>query len=248
MYWTLLVPDLFPDIDIAIITDVDVLWKGDIARLWHVATDADDGSWQLAGIRGVRPVAHTWLADLMAKYRDEFDDVEYGHIEEGVGAGLLVANLSRMREAGTTAEFLDSLQQNLHRLRLPEQDVINLVAHSVTRTLPLEFLVCTHVYELYGGSGTVVDDKRYSSSEIQHALENPVQLHFAGKHRMKPWLNPRAPFAEEWIEALARTNFLQEWLGDETNPRFWEKKRLLASFPVPFRSLRRIDIIWRALD
>lgn len=244
--WTLLLADVLPDVDRCIATDVDVLWMGDIAEIWEAAWQASPHDWRIAGVPGLAPISLTWLSNYYERYRHDFNDEEVRTVASGVGGGLLVLQLDRLREVEMSRRFLDYASENAYRLRQLEQDVINLVAHDDILHLPLRHMVCTYFYEMQSNGELAAGDARWSPSEIDQALREPIQLHFAGNGRRKPWINPEALFGARWIEELAQTEFLQEWLTLYSQRRLRATQRRLWSVPVPFRERRRLSVIWES--
>jgi len=246
-FWTLLVADIFPDLDRCILTDVDVLWVGDVAEFWRSAPDGCDPSWQIAGIRFVNPKAPNRIAQYYARYEERFTPAEVASVVGGVCGGLLLLNLQELRENNMPKRFLDFAFANQDRLRQHEQDVINIVAGKQIRHLPLRNMVSTYLYDMSDSGEFAAGDNHFAESEIQDALRNPIQLHFAGGARMKPWLDPSARFSGEWMREMALTEYYEEWLEAETTRRKESLERNLFSVRVPFRKNRRVSLVWQAV-
>lgn len=244
MFWTLLLPEVFPEINQCVMTDVDVVWLGDVSEVWDASRQFLSRDWMIAGVPGLAPVTPTWLTNYYGRYHEHFTDEEVERISSGVGAGLLVLQLDRLREAGMSRRFLDYAFENAHRVRQPEQDVINLVAHDNIVHLPLRSMVCTYFYEMQAKGELAAGDSRWAPREVDEALAGPIQLHFAGNGRRKPWINPAALFGASWFEELAQTDFLLEWLETHVRDRRDARQRRLWSFPVPLRKHRRISVMW----
>jgi lipopolysaccharide biosynthesis glycosyltransferase len=246
-FWTLLVPNIFPDLDRCIMTDVDVLWVGDIAQFWNSAPSDDDKSWQIAGIGSVNPKAPNRIAKYYERYKERFTPAEVARIVGGIGGGLLLLNLHELRKNNMPKKFLDFAFANQDRLRQHEQDVINLVADKQIRHLALRNMVSTYLYDMSDSGEFAAGDNHFTDSEIRDALQNPIQLHFAGGARMKPWLDPSARFSGEWMREMARTDFYEEWLETETKRRKDSRERILFAIRVPFRENRKIALVWQAV-
>lgn len=197
MFYKLSAASLFPQYPVAIVADVDVVYLDDVAP----ALDAFAGSDALlAGVRGVDLPDSHWDA-----YRGRFTEPEIGDLV--VGAGFLVMNMERMRQEGTEQVLLRFAAENAHRLRQPEQDVLNLCCRGRIRFLALRYMVCTYLDDLYGDPASRDGDSTYGRAELEEAMRHPVQLHYATD--VKPWSDLASPRAEIWWRELAKTPFLR---------------------------------------
>ena len=203
-----LVPDLLPNYFKAIVTDVDVVWLDDISLVWREAGSL--GPDYLAGIRGIRPPTPNRLEKYRRLYEEDFSQDEIACLL--TGAGLWVLNLELMRRDDIPRLAYDYSIKNAHRLRQPEQDVINLVTAPRQKFLSPRMMVCSYLYDLYPDIDSAVNDTRYSPSEMRDAYLRPVQLHYAGGR--KPWKYPSVTASYHWVQALARTPFLEDWLSE----------------------------------
>lgn len=247
-YWSLFLPDVFPQLQRVISTDVDVMWMGDISEIWEFESRSWPAQWEIAGVRGLNPAKPNWLTRYYEKYRHDFTVDEVTKVVGGIGGGLLVMQLERMRSSCRSKDFLGFAMSNAARLRQIEQDVLNLVAHDVIAHLPLRHMVCTYFYDLCS-DGLTPEDNTYSADEVAAALGDPIQLHFAGGLERKPWENPEAPFASLWIAELAETPFLREWIHRvRSRDERAQYARRLVSLRVPFRRNRRVSIVWHESD
>lgn len=206
MFHKMLVAELLPDHDRAIISDVDVVWLDDISAVWDAARDLGDA--YLAGVRGIAPPLPNWLHSYNEAYTATFTSEEIASLQ--TNACLWIFDLKRMRSDGMTQRFLEFAQHNAHRLRQPEQDVINLVTAPHHFLLPARSMVCNYFYEFYPNLDSVDRDRQNDVRELRDAFTRPVQLHFPGGR--KPWSSPSVTASAEWFRALALTPFLDDWL------------------------------------
>ena len=135
-------PEAFPELDKAVVADVDVVYQGDIAQIWPLL--ADEEPYELAGIWALgyaaahgpglfptgRPLVQHYLKSFTAAERDKLR----------IGAGVLVYNLTKLRAAGRSKEWLDFAVRNAARAILPEQEVFGLVRGDLIKVLPLRFM------------------------------------------------------------------------------------------------------------
>jgi len=228
MFYKLLAPSLFPQYDRMLVTDVDVLFAGDVSRDVLAFDVADDV--YLAGSPSLVRRG-SWVDQVSRLYEPKFSAEERARLV--VGAGYYVVNLARMRADGLEARLLQFARDNAHRLLQPEQDTLNLVCHPRIRLLPADSMVCTYAYEFYRDDADLAHDLHYPAAEVRHALDHPVQLHFAGA--AKPWTHPSATRSEVWYAALAHTGFLRDQL-ERLDRRFDAQRRqkVVASVKLPF--------------
>ncbi len=203
--YKLSVGSIFPQYDKLIITDVDVAFCGDIAPS-YVSMDPDSEIC-FAGVHHVCP-KDSWLVN----YYDHYDAVfGKGHRERmKICGGYLVANLKRLREAGKEAIFLDYLEANTDKLLQLEQDVINFCCdENEIAYLPLEYIVCSYAYDMFETAESREQDEHYSREEIERALKNPIQLHYATS--VKPWKDIHSTKADLWMKFLFESGVAQTY-------------------------------------
>ena len=66
------------------------------------------------------------------------------------------------------------------------------------------------MWDIYKTDEYKKTDVHYSKEEIEDAMNNTVQLHYATS--TKPWKNVDSTKSEVWFEYLVKTNFLKEYL------------------------------------
>ena len=124
--------------------------------------------------------------------------------------GFYIFNLKKMRADRLEDKFIACAEQNLHRLRQPEQDVINLVCRPYITHLPANTLICSYLYDIYKKEADFYKDYYYSAEEVRAALATPVQLHFAGT--VKPWKYLNCTASEIWHRYVFQTAFARDYL------------------------------------
>lgn len=216
--YKLLAPTIFPQYEQIIITDVDVVFCGDIAEIY------DEGQFDeyIAGI-----AYHNVLENFMRNtYEAQFSSEEIRKLL--IGAGLLCVNLKKMREDGMEAKCVAYLEQNLHRLKQPEQDVLNLVCYPKIKLLPERFMVCTYLYDMIENNeffGNEITLGKQDKVWIKEALSKVIQLHYAGAQ--KPWNTPTCTKSDIWFSYLLKTPFFYEVMRKITAPKLPDCKLYL---------------------
>lgn len=224
--YKILAPSIFPQYDKIIMTDVDVVFLGDISPSYLFLNP--DSKELFAGVRQVNP-DKTFLREYYENYKKNFSENEYRQLK--VCGGYLVANLNRQREIGMTEVFVSYLKNNAHRLLQAEQDVINFCCREEEISfLPLNYVVCSYFYDIFNSPDISASDPHYSYYEIMDSMRSPIQLHFATG--VKPWNSPNSIKAEIWFETLDKTGFRTDYDGKLIGQQFGKRDTPGKSFFV----------------
>jgi len=196
LYYKLMVPELYPELDRAVLADVDVVWEDDVAKVWD-GLPSDDvalvaGAWDPGYAAYHREGLFPTGRPLIRKYARTFSAAELEKLR--ISAGLMVFDLAGLRREGMAAKWIDFARANVSRAILPEQEPINLVTCDRIVTLPHPFMA----------DAASADHPRWGE-----VFGNPVMLHYAS--REKPWKFLGTPLAERWFAACARAGLIEEW-------------------------------------
>ncbi len=173
---------IIPNIDKIIYSDVDVLFCDSLKALWNT----DLGTCYFAGVKGTNNFIDKWSTYEKLSYYSELDGLKGKYIN----AGILLMNLSRIREAKIEDEWIK--RSKLH-YEYQDQDIINITCKKHILLLPLKYNVAAYLiprwYKKYYLQGI------YSKEECMMAYKEPVVLHYAGD---KPWKDRNAHRADMW--------------------------------------------------
>ena len=208
LFYKLVLPETLPELDKAVVADVDCVYQDDIAQIWPLLTD--DEPYELAGIWDIgyaavhgtglfptgRPLIRHYVKLFTAEERDKLR----------IGAGMLVYNLKKLRSARRSKEWLDFAVRNAERAILPEQEVFGLVRGDLIKVLPLRFMAVAKYAPRYDAMGP---DERVANPAWDAMYAAPVQMHYSTK--VKPWKFPGSARAELWFAALARAGLVERW-------------------------------------
>lgn len=167
-YYRLVAPDLIPEYDKIIYSDVDVVFREDLCHFYDI--DLSDN--YFAGVdNGVR------LRPDMQKYVTSLGlDPEKGYFY----SGNLIINSAQQREDGMTDKFRKYAKTDYY-----DQDmaIINLACNG--RILPLgpSFCLTNNLYNLIVRQRDKME-QAYGKAEIEHALKSGI-VHYNGA---KPWV------------------------------------------------------------
>ena len=230
--YKLIASSIFPNYDKLIITDVDVVFEGDIAPSFFSFDKSD--SVYIAGIKHVCP-RNSWLDIYYKNYVTTYGKDALNELK--ICGGFLVLNLHQLRENKMEEVFLQYLEKNVHLLLQQEQDVLNFCIKSENIVmLPLNYVLCSYSYDLFPTEESYSTDRHYTADEIKDALENPIQLHYATSK--KPWNTPNITKADKWFSALRKTNFhgdyvkINQNISEQINPNILWEGYCEPDFPV----------------
>lgn len=201
--YKLLVGSIFPQYDKIIVSDVDVVFLDDISASFN-AIDADSDFY----VAGIKPLSV--IERYGNPYKHRYNKQEQKRMNHICG-GYLVFNLKSIRKSNIEQQFIDFLEKNQERLVYLEQDVLNYVCYEKIVYLPLNYVTCTYFWELFElRKISKIDDRNYTVKEIDDAMNNPIQLHYASTD--KPWKDINCIKSEEWFKYIVKTSFLNEYL------------------------------------
>ena len=200
--YKLLVASIFPQYDKIIVTDVDVVFLGDISKSYF-SFDLSENIY----VAGVKPIS------ILKQFNDVYDGKFLPAVISklsSVCGGYLVFNLKKIREDNLESKFVKFLTENIENLVYLEQDVINACCFGKIKYLPLNNVTCTYMWTLYKSKKEMKEDETYSYKELEDAMNNPIQLHYASVE--KPWKYVDCPRSEVWFKYIVKTEFLREFL------------------------------------
>ncbi len=230
LYYKLMLPDLFLELDKAIVADVDVVYEDDIAKALELF-EADGkalvgGVWDLGYAAYHKAGLFPTGKPLIKRYLRKYSPSEVDALR--IGAGLLVYDMRRLREDGMAREWMNFAVKNSYRAILPEQEAINLVCGDKLMMLPLNFMA---IAEHAAAFDEMTEDERRRNSAWNEMYARPVQMHYASA--TKPWKDPGSSRADLWFAACARAGLIEEWrawYAKYSRPivELMEAKRLLS--------------------
>ena len=168
-YYKLLIPELIPEYDTLLYSDVDVIFREDLSHYM----DVDLGDCFFASVNSAPVMNDDYLSYIKSIGLSPSDGYFY--------AGNLIVNAKLLREKNMVPVFQSHLQ---NKYRFQDMDIINLSCHGHIKPLPPAFCLSVKYYE------AIVDEREklsplYADDEMDHALEKGI-VHYNGD---KPWNN-----------------------------------------------------------
>lgn len=169
-YFRILIPSLLSEeITKALYLDCDIVVEQDIREFWN--TDLSNDYAAAVDERYLlKKRQRRNLNQALSIPRDAYY----------FNAGVLLMNLKKWREAEISKQLLKFIEENPEKLRLMDQDALNVILHGKWINLDYKW--------------------NYTSlHHIKKPMENPAIIHFTGKE--KPW-NSNVPFKEKYEKYL----------------------------------------------
>lgn len=181
-----------PDAAKIIYLDADSLVLGSFKKLWDI--DMND-----ALLMGV-------LDNARAKTNLEVglpEDFRY------INSGMTLLNIEKLRQFGFVNKMRNFINKYHGHVYHHDQGILNGVLAEKISVIPPEYNMISFIYEQPD-----VDKLKllynirnyYSQREVDHAIENPVFVHFTRGFLQRPWVEHcRHPLRQRWTEYRDRT-------------------------------------------
>ena len=201
----LLAAEALPERDTLIWSDVDVLFKGDLAAVFEEGCAGEDWRGVALEARGETDGLHNHFPENRKPYV--------------FAAGFMVVNAKRWREARACARFASVARRYGARLTMQDLDILNLACARIGR-LPLGY--CVFESLRYAARASDAREHRflrhvYSETEMEAARRRPVVVHYCGLNP-KVWRRASCEIPEEyrayWRVSPLRPGWLARRLAD----------------------------------
>lgn len=188
-YYRLLIPELIPEYDKIIYSDVDVIFRYDLNKIY---TDTDLSGYYVAGVNS--------LSNLNPDYDKYYKKLglESSNI---IYSGNLIFNSREMRENRLAAEFKEQARK---KYEFQDMDILNIVCQDKIKYLSPVFCVSTFFSQwvLYKKDCL---KQFWTEIEIREATEKGI-IHYNGQ---KPWKDYCVNF-DIWWEYYRKSPFFDE--------------------------------------
>ncbi len=217
-YYRLLIPEVIPEYDKVLYSDVDVIFREDMSKYYNV----DLSGFYMAGVdngSALRPDVQKYITDQLGV------DHKYGHFY----SGNLVINSALILKDNLIPKFRELAKRDFHQ---QDMDIINIACYGKIKPLPPSFCLTNFLTEL------IVKRRLemlqfFSEEELDHALNKGI-VHYNGP---KPWKEWCVNF-DIWWEAYRNSPIYDKQFYFNF---FNEKQGELDKLPL----LKRIKILLR---
>lgn len=189
-YYRLLIPELIPEYDKVIYSDVDVIFRMDLSDLYSM--DLSD-----CYIAATRDLGLNLSKDGL-DYIDSMPELEVG---DYLQSGFIMLNSRKIREDGLVVKFKEQAKR---KLKFQDQDILNIVCNGKVKFLSLEYNMTDYSF-YYSIRERRLLYKWFDDTMIDNALSNG-NLHFNGH---KPWKKYCVNF-DIWWEYYRKSPFFDE--------------------------------------
>jgi lipopolysaccharide biosynthesis glycosyltransferase len=189
-YYRLLIPELIPEYDKVLYSDVDVIFREDMAKYYMTELDG----YYMAGVDNASALRH----DVQKYIKEKLGiDHKYGHFY----SGNLVINSKKIKEDNIIPQFRELAKRNFHQ---QDMDIINIACYGKIKALTPAFCLTNYLTEI------LVKRKQemlsfFTNDEIEHALKYGI-VHYNGP---KPWKQYCVNF-DIWWEYYRKSPFYNE--------------------------------------
>lgn len=189
-YYRLLIPELIPEYDKIMYSDVDVIFREDMAKYYMTELDG----YYMAGVDNASALRH----DVQKYIKEKLGiDHKYGHFY----SGNLVINSKKIKEDNIIPQFRELAKRDFHQ---QDMDIINIACYGKIKALSPAFCLTNYLTEILVKRKTEMY-AFFSEEEISHALQKGI-VHYNGP---KPWKQYCVNF-DIWWEYYRKSPFYNE--------------------------------------
>lgn len=190
-YYRLLIPEIIPEYDKIIYSDVDVIFRRDLSDLYsidltgvHMAATYDVG--MNLGKDGVAHINST-KGLVLGKY---------------IQSGFIMLNSSKLKNDGLVIRFKEEAKK---QYKFQDQDILNVVCGKNLKVLPAEYNMTDYTFYYLNSGDELIKSGYVKEEEISEAKQYGT-LHFNGH---KPWKSYSINF-DIWWEYYRKSPFFDE--------------------------------------
>lgn len=167
-YYRLLIPELIPEYDKVIYSDVDVIFRQDLS---HIYFQTDLGDCYIAGVNN--------LAHLDADLNHHYGATLGLDTRSVICSGFLLMDCKRIKADGLVEKFIE---QSKNKYKFQDQDILNICCRGRIKMLPPKYSLLTYIsFMAINRPKELV--QVWSSEDIAEAM-TAGNIHYNGQ---KPW-------------------------------------------------------------
>lgn len=190
-YYRLLIPEIIPEYDKIIYSDVDVIFRRDLSDLYSI------------DLTGVYMAATYDVGMNLGK-----DGVAHINSTEGlvlgkyIQSGFIMLNSSKLKNDGLVIRFKEEAKK---QYKFQDQDILNVVCGKNLKVLPAEYNMTDYTFYYLNSGDELIKSGYVKEEEISEAKQYGT-LHFNGH---KPWKSYSINF-DIWWEYYRKSPFFDE--------------------------------------
>lgn len=218
-YYRLLIPELIPEYDKVIYSDVDIIFRMDLAELYS----QDLEGYYIAATHDLG----LNLSEDGIKYIKSLPELNVG---EYLQSGVIVLNNKAILKDNKIDEFKQLAKR---KLKYQDQDILNIACQGKIKYLSLEYNMTDYSY-YYANKERKIITTLYSDCKINEAITNG-NIHYNGH---KPWKKYAVNF-DIWWEYYRKSPYFDEKLYFEffysklnelDQLSLWKRIKILARY------------------
>lgn len=189
-YYRLLIPELIPEYDKILYSDVDVIFRSDLSEFY---TDIDLANYYVAGVNS--------LSHLVPEYKRYYIDKLHLNPEKIIYSGNLIINSKKIKENHLIPLFKEQAKNNY---KFQDMDILNIVCKDNILYLSPDFCLSTLISQasIYNRM-TILN--LWNKKDLDKALRQGI-IHYNGQ---KPWKQYCIHF-DIWWEYYRKSPFFNE--------------------------------------
>lgn len=194
VYYRLLISQLIPQYDKIVWSDVDVLFKKNLHKVYE--NDISEYYW--AGIKAEKNTPETVVHTYFPENKNEFIYM----------SGFMLINAAKMRTEKMTAKFFEIIRTFNDRLKMFDLDVLNLACDKIA-SIPFEYCVLENIYDaddISAASEYSWLESVYGHKALTAAKADPTIIHYAGKWP-KIWWRQYSEIPEYYKKQIMKCPF-----------------------------------------
>ena len=190
-YYRLLIPEIIPEYDKIIYSDVDVIFRRDLSDLYSI------------DLTGVYMAATYDVGMNLGK-----DGVAHINSSKGlvlgkyIQSGFIMLNSSKLKNDGLVIRFKEEAKK---QYKFQDQDILNVVCGKNLKVLPAEYNMTDYTFYYLNSGDELIKSGYVKEEEISEAKQYGT-LHFNGH---KPWKSYSINF-DIWWEYYRKSPFFDE--------------------------------------
>lgn len=189
-YYRLLIPELIPEYDKIIYSDVDVIFRSDLSEIY---ADIDLDNYYVAGVNS--------LSHLVPEYKHYYIKKLHLNPEKIIYSGNLIINSKKIKEDHLIPLFKEQAKNNY---KFQDMDILNIVCEDNILYLSPDFCLSTLISQASIYNPMAILDL-WSKEDIDKALKQGI-IHYNGQ---KPWKQYCIHF-DIWWEYYRKSPFFNE--------------------------------------
>ena len=192
VYYRLLIPELIPEYDKIIYSDIDVFFQKDLSDVYN--TNIDNYYW--GGVIAERNIPETSCHKYFPENKNEYIYM----------SGFMLINSRKWIKDKIEEQLFSNANIFKDRLRFFDLDLLNITCNKILE-LPFEYCMLENIYEdVTGAKEFPWLNKVYSLDSLTKAKNDPAIIHYAGKNP-KIWLRNRSLIPSYYWEYIESSPF-----------------------------------------